>query len=453
MSFHWIFLLFLLLVASPGLLALLLALLPLPGVPLRYNFRNLQVRWKTGLITALAFTLVIALLVVMLAFVQGMYRLSEDSGQPGNVMILSDGATDEAFSSLPGNVGVENLPAQVQGLIAKAGKDYLISREMFVVVNHVMPASDGKPSKRRFLQMRGVDNAELAGLVHGISLQDDHSRWFSGGGVREVEFHKPGESQPSQVSAYEVVLGDGLARTLGEDRGQSSLQVGTVFEIARKYWVVVGVMKPSGSSFGSELWTRDTHVGENFGRINSYSTFVVRLRDPQMAETAAKLIKDYRYDRALQAFPEKEYYAKLNQTNETFLQASIFVAIIMAIGGVLGIMNTMFAAISQRTKDIGVLRLLGFTRWQILVSFLLESMLIALLGGLLGCLLGFVADGYTAKSVLSSGQGGGKGVVLKLVVDQTIIAVGLLFTVVMGSVGGLIPSLSVLRLRPLESLR
>ncbi len=453
MSLHWIFLVFCGVVALPGLLALLLAVLPLPKVPLRYNFRNLQVRWKTALITALAFTLVIALLVVMLAFVQGMYRLSEDSGQPGNVMILSDGATDEAFSSLPGNVGVENLPAQVQGLIAKAGKDYLMSREMYVIVNHVVPAQDANPPKRRFLQMRGVDNAELAALVHGIGLQDDHSRWFAGGGVREVEFLQPGDSQSRRVSAYEVVLGDGLAKTLGEDRGQGPLQVGAVFEIARKHWVVVGVMKPSGSSFGSEIWTRDTHVGDNFGRINSYSTFVVRLRDPQMADTAAKLIKEYRYDRALQAFPEKEYYAKLNQTNETFLKASIFVAVIMAIGGVLGIMNTMFAAISQRTKDIGVLRLLGFSRWQILTSFLLESMLIALLGGALGCLLGLVADGYTAKSVLSSGQGGGKGVVLHLVVDQTILGVGLLFTLVMGSLGGLIPSLSAMRLRPLESLR
>ena len=84
----------------------------------------------------------------------------------------------------------------------------------------------------------------------------------------------------------------------------------------------------------------------------------------------------------------------------------------MAVGGVFGVMNTMFAAISQRIKDIGVLRILGFARWQILVSFFLESLVLALVGGLLGCALGSLADGWTATSIVCSGQGGGKSVVL-----------------------------------------
>jgi len=118
------------------------------------------------------------------------------------------------------------------------------------------------------------------------------------------------------------------------------------------------------------------------------------------------------------------------------------------------VMNTMFAAISQRTKDIGMLRILGFARWQVLVSFFLETLVIALAGGLLGCALAYLFfDGATATSIVSSGQGGGKTVVLKLIVDANTVAIGVLFTLIMGALGGLVPALSAMRLRPLESLR
>ena len=90
------------------------------------------------------------------------------------------------------------------------------------------------------------------------------------------------------------------------------------------------------------------------------------------------------------------------------------VTVFVSVGGVFGVMNTMFAAISQRINDIGVLRLLGYARWQILFSFLLESLLLALVGGAAGCLLGMAADGWTATSMLTGQNGGGKFVILKL---------------------------------------
>jgi ABC-type antimicrobial peptide transport system permease subunit len=116
-------------------------------------------------------------------------------------------------------------------------------------------------------------------------------------------------------------------------------------------------------------------------------------------------------------------------------------------------MNAMFAAISQRTKDIGVLRILGFARWQVLLSFLIESLFIALVGGGLGVLIGSFADGMTMTSVVSGGQGGGKSVVIVLSVNGTIIAQGLLLALLMGGFGGLIPAINAMRVRPLESLR
>ena len=151
---------------------------------------------------------------------------------------------------------------------------------------------------------------------------------------------------------------------------------------------------------------------------------------------------------------ETEYYERLSTTNQQFLVAIIFVAIIMAIGGVFGVMNTMFAAISQRLKDIGVLRILGYGRWQILVSFFIEGLVLALIGGLIGCAIGSLANGHTATSIISSGQGGGgKSVVLKMVVDGRIVLTGLLFSLAMGCVGGLLPALSAMRLKPLDAVR
>jgi ABC-type antimicrobial peptide transport system permease subunit len=117
-------------------------------------------------------------------------------------------------------------------------------------------------------------------------------------------------------------------------------------------------------------------------------------------------------------------------------------------------MNTMFAAISQRTKDIGLLRVLGFSRRQIVVCFSLESLVIGLAGGLLGCSLGSLCHGWTATSIVDNGPGwGGKSVVMKLSVDSTNLTTGMLLSMSMGALGGLLPAWSSTRLRPLESLR
>src|SRR5262249_36990754 len=143
----------------------------------------------------------------------------------------------------------------------------------------------------------------------------------------------------------------------------------------------------------------------------------------------------------------------LQSTNVVFLIMIGVVTFFLAIGGIFGVMNTMFAAISSRIKDIGVLRILGYARWQILVSFFLESLTIALLGGALGCLIGYgIADGRTATSIVSgAGGGGGKSIILRLVVDANILGGGLLLALFMGILGGVLPSLKAMWVRPLES--
>jgi ABC-type antimicrobial peptide transport system permease subunit len=116
-------------------------------------------------------------------------------------------------------------------------------------------------------------------------------------------------------------------------------------------------------------------------------------------------------------------------------------------------MNTMFAAISQRIKDIGVLRILGYSGPQVMLAFLFEALLLAVLGGLLGCAAGAIGDGCTANSIISSGAGGGKSVVLRMTVDTPILLAGMATALIMGLLGGLLPAINATFIRPLEALR
>jgi len=419
-------------------------------VPLRYNLRNLSVRWRTTLMTAAAFTMVVALMTVMLAFVNGMYKLTEGSGQPGNVLILSEGTTDETFSNL-GFSDIGDIELQ-PGIARDASGRPLSSRETYIVVNQpVENPIPGRPP-RRFLQVRGLDDSAMAGAVHGLTLYEGSS-WVSREGVQSVG--------AGEADAIQAVIGEGVARELGRDRHEDELakarnrdrlDVGDVFSLARRKFAVVGVMKSSGATFDSEIWAKRDIVGPMFGK-GSYSSLVLRTANAKAAREVKRYFNDDYQKAAVQAYLETEYFATLAETNKQFLYSIIFVTVIMSIGGIFGVMNTMFAAVSQRTKDIGVLRLLGFSRWQVQSSFLLESLALSLAGGSLGCALGTLAHGWKASSVVSNNQGSSKFVVLELAVSGDIIAVGLVLTLAMGLIGGIIPSLYAMFTRPLESLR
>jgi ABC-type antimicrobial peptide transport system permease subunit len=180
---------------------------------------------------------------------------------------------------------------------------------------------------------------------------------------------------------------------------------------------------------------------------------VIRVADGlDPGAVARDITADFRSPAVL-ARTEADYFDSLNATNLTFLYSIIIITVFMGLGGVLGVMVTMVSAIAQRTREIGVLRILGFARWQILLCFFVESLLLAAIGGLVGCALGSLVNGWSATSQLSSPNGGGKSVMLILVVDARILACGFGFSLVMGCVGGLLPALSTVRLKMLDSLR
>jgi hypothetical protein len=445
------------LLAPLAVAAVLLGGLMLVGkIPLSYNLRNLCVRWKTTLLTGLAFTIVIALLVFMHAFATGIMRLSEASGHPANVIVLSDGAGDEMYSNLPLNE-TSDL-AQQEGVVRDAAGRRLCSREVYVFINQEVPTPNGGRQKYRFLQVRGVEDPDISAEVHGLELLPG-STWFSEAGVREAAAENSTDSGSATDSsgasdAYvEAVIGEGLAKEFGRDRNAPSLQLGDVISVGPRRWIIVGIMRGAASTYGSEIWAKRQKVGELFGKENIYTSVVLRTRSAEQArQLADRLSREYKKV-AVSAMTEQEYFAKMAEANKQLLGSIYFVAGIMALGGVFGVMNTMFAAIRQRTTDIGVLRILGFARWQVLACFLLESLLIAALGGGLGCALGYLANGQTTQSVVGTSSGGAKRVAFEMIVDGNTLAAAVLFTLVMGLLGGLLPAVSAMRLKPLESLR
>ncbi len=441
---------------SPRLLGLLaffllgiVALAVFGKVPITYNLRNLIVRWPVTILTALAFTLVVGLMTVMLAFVNGMYELTKGSIQPGNVVVMSDGALDEQFSNL-GYRDTGELDHHSRNVLRDDAGRPLASWELYLIVNQPIPRTpftEKTGRKRRFLAVRGIMDPVISGRVHKLDLHPG-AAWFSSSGVR----HATGENGES-LRVVEAVLGEGIAREFGSDYGKKTLEVGDLFDVGPRKWVVCGIMKSAGSTYDSEIWAKHQICGQAFGKEGTSTTLVLRTEN---LETARETAKDYTQNykkSAVQAQTEADYFEKLNGTNKQFLVAIIFVAIIMAIGGIFGVMNTMFAAISQRIKDIGVLRILGFAPWQLLLSFFLESLVLAFIGGALGCALGSLANGLTASSIVGSGSGGGKSVVLKLTVDTNIVLLGLLFSLGMGALGGFLPSFWAMRLKALDSLR
>jgi ABC-type antimicrobial peptide transport system permease subunit len=440
-------------------------------VRLKYNLRNLRVRWLTTVMTGVAFTVVVFLLVLMMSFVDSVNRLTASTGVPGNVFVLSEGSTDELFSNLAyGDVGKLELekattdpqgrplasPVAVKTLPGKPGQPAvrLISKETYFVINQEIAKPSGGGPARRFVQLRGVEDAEVAGKVHDIPLLKGD--WFGREGAVEAAGGK---------SVVPCVLGEGASAAFGADYGKDKLDVGDTFVLGNLNMVVVGVMKSAGKTFDSETWATRQRVGQEFGK-QSFTTVVIRVSDDnpdtvtQAAETFAyHLSKNFANPR-VRAVPEPRYYEDLAKSNAQLMFMVVVVAIIMALGGVIGVMLVMFAAIAQRIKDVGVMRVVGYKRWQILVSFMLESLAIALLGGLVGVLLILFVDGVasaaagglTVTSNVSSGQGG-KTVVTKLIFGSDVLASGILFTIVMGRLGGLLPSVGAMRLGILESLR
>jgi putative ABC transport system permease protein len=384
------------------------------AIPLAYNLRNLVVRKTTTAMTALGIALTIAVLLAVLALVAGLRTAFESTGDPLQVLVMRKGATAELSSGMTRQV-FQDLKAMPG--IARQGDEPLASLEMVTVIN--LPSVDspqGMNVTLRGLLPTGVE------MRKGLKLQE--GSWFKTG-------------------QREIVVGKSIAKRY------PAAYMGNHLRFGRGEWLIVGVMDGGQSAVNSEIFGDLNQISADFNRSDGLSSILLRAVD---ASTVPALINSLKDDRRLNvdAMTEKAYYAAQTSAGAPLQFLGIFVSAIMAIGSSFASMNTMYAAVARRAREIGTLRVLGFSRGSILISFFVESLLLALLGGLIGCLLVLPLNNITTGigSFVTFSE-----IAFNFRVTPAIMITGLMFAVLMGSIGGILPARMAARKEILTALR
>lgn len=385
------------------------------AIPLSYNIRNLVVRKTTTLMTALGIALTVAVLLAVLAFVGGLRTALEASGDPLQVLVLRKGSDSELSSNFTRTV-YQDLKFKA-GIARGRSGEPLASLEMVTIVN--LPTVDAPEGTN--ITVRGLGPVGIEMRPH---LKLESGRWFDTG-------------------KREVVVGESVAQRVPEARLGRSIRFG------RGEWQVVGIFSAGRTANNSEILADLNQVSSDFQRVEVLSSALLRATDEV---AAAALINDLNNDQRLNvsAQAEKDYYAAQTTTGAPILALGILVSVIMAIGSSFAAMNTMYAAVARRAREIGTLRVLGFSRGSILLSFFFESLLLSLAGGLLGCLLVLPLDGITTgmTSFVTFSE-----IAFDFHVTPRIMAAGVGFALALGAAGGLFPARLAAKKEILVALR
>jgi len=386
------------------------------ALPLTYNIRNLRQRWKVTLLAIFGIGLVVAVFVTLLAMENG-FRISlRATGSPLNGIITQRGSTSELTSWI--NIADAQV-IMVDPRVARDGNDKPMASCEVVILATKPRKSDGQPANITF---RGVHPS-----------------------VFEVRSNvKIVEGRNFTPGLYEAIVGKKIADRV------NGLNIGDTISIQRHPFKVVGLYTAGGGSFESEIWADYDALAPAINRNSGCSSLTGRLTNPS---TLAAFDKDIRANPRvqLQVDSEPKYYEdQAGPVSGALLGLAGFVAVVMGIGAVFGAMNTMYAIVAQRTREIGTLRALGFSRLSILLSFVMESVLLALIGGVLGCLLAFTMNGYTAGTGQTQSF---SEIAFAFKITPQVLVFGIVFAVLMGFVGGLLPALRASRMPITRALR
>jgi putative ABC transport system permease protein len=228
----------------------------------------------------------------------------------------------------------------------------------------------------------------------------------------------------------------------------ANFNIGDRFKTGPEWLTVVGWFDGNNSAFDSECWMDVDECRAIFDR-DMYSSLLVR---PKNEASKAKLIQRVENEKRLQlrAIGETDYYANQTKTATPIKWLGGFLATAMSIGAIFAAMNTMYASVGARTREIGTLRVLGYRRRTIVLSFLIEGALLALIGGILGCLLSLPLNGYATGTI---GFETFSETVFEFTITPALCAKGLLFSVVVGIFGTLLPALRAARLPVIAALK
>lgn len=386
------------------------------GLLLRYNLRNLRARWKTTLLAIFGIALVVAAVVVIASMSAGFRIALGSTGSDKNAIVVQRGSLSELTSWI--NIANVQTILTDPRIARDAQGTPLASCEIVIIASKPKKA-DNQPAN---ITLRGVTPMAF-NVRNNIKLVE--GRMF-----------EPG--------LFEVIVGKKIS-----DRVQG-LNIGDIIRVQRKDLKVVGLFTADGSSFESEMWGDYNALAPAVRRNGGCESVTARMVNPA---SIAAFDKDLRANPQMQvqAAPERQYYEDQAGNLGTVLKMlAAFVGIVMGIGAVFGAMNTMYAIVSQRTREIGTLRALGFSRLTILFSFVTESVFLAVVGGALGCVLALPMQGFTA------GTGNTQSfseLAFAFQITPPIIVTGMIFAVLMGILGGLLPAFRAAKMPITSALR
>src|SRR6478736_899543 len=384
------------------------------ALPLNYSFRNALVRWRSTIATVLGIALVVFVFVLLQSLAAGIETSSGNTGDPRNIMVVRKGSTAESASLISRQTFTEIR--YFEEIARNETGEPVISADVLVLANLPRRENNGEANVLfRGVTPRGMELRPQVKLAAG--------RWFT-----------PGQR--------EIVVSAKLAKRFANfDLGQS-------FKTGNVTFTVVGWLEGGGSAFDSECWLDADECRSTFER-DMYSSFLIRVADDA---TGAKLVQRIENDRRfkLKAEKEVEYYKKQTMTAAPIKWLGGFLAVMMSVGAVFAAMNTMYAAVGARTREIGTLRVLGFRRRAVVTALMIEGGFLAFLGGIVGCAVAFYWNGYTTATM---GFETFSEIVFQFSVTPKLVVEGLIFAVVVGLIGTLFPAIRASRLPVIEALK
>ncbi len=374
------------------------------------SLRSLPSRIGPSLVAIIGVAGVVAVLVAVLSMASGFRETLSGAAREDNVVVLRSGSSSELDSGFDG---------EQSRLIAQSEDLALVSREVYVMVD-IPKKGTGSMSNVPF---RGVE-ADAPAIRQNFELVE--GRMF-----------EPGRKQ--------VIAGIGAA---GQFEG---LVPGTTLEFGTERWDVVGVFTADGGVAESELWTDAPVLQGAYRRGNNFSIVYGQLQDPD-AFNAFKdtLTSDPRL--SVQVERETDYFAAQSEILSTFISViGYFIAILMALGAMFGALNTMYSAVSDRSREIATLRALGFAPRSIVVSVMIEAFVLALIGGLIGALLAYLLFNGLTVSTLNFASF--TQVVFAFAVTPDLLIQGIVLALIIGLIGGLAPAIRAARMPIVTALR
>ncbi len=375
------------------------------NIPISYCLKNIKERWLVSVVTIVCIAGVVGIFAALLSMAKGFQETIKSTGSKSNIMIRRAGATSEIDSILP--LEQKKIVEALSGIAQDQNGNPILSSEVVVVAT--------LPSKH--------DNSQSNIIVRGVSERVLMVRPKIK--IKQGRFIKPG--------LPELVVGKNTVDHYKDLHLNSSIEIGG------QDWKIVGILDGNGSAFDSEIWCDVNLLNEVYRRPkNLYQTIMVRLA-PQKSITDLKSALEA--DPRLTLIAESEFSYYQRQSNQTTVMIKSFgyiVAGIMGIGAVLAALNTMFISVSARAVEVGTLRAIGFSQSSIMTSFMVESLIIALIGGLLGCIAVLPLNDFSASAINWSTY---SHLAFAFKITPNILLKSMLLCVIMGCAGGFLPAL------------